>query len=231
MAIELVTFDCAHTLLRVNWRLGEFAVECAREAGLDLDEAAAALYQQIYSPRHSQYLKINLAKDHGRADAFWQEISRAWLTELGHDADQWFPRIDAVSQDIGFGPNSRVFQLYEDVLPCLDELDRRGIKKAVISNWDYSLHKVLRALGLYDRFDLIVASLEEGFEKPDPRIFLQSLGKLGVEPAHALHVGDDPVDDLQGARNVGMRALLIDRKLDSPSPPYLASLRDLHSSL
>ena len=199
---------------------------------MDLDEAAAALYQQLYGPRHAEYLEINLSRDHDRADAFWARLSQDWIVELGHEPAEWFPKIDAVSREIGFSANSRIFQPYEDVVPCLDELDRLDVKKAVISNWDYSLHKVLRALGLYDRFDLVVASLEEGFEKPDPRIYLQTLDKLGFEPSVAAHVGDDAIDDLQGARNVGMRSVLIDRNLKSPaSPPYIASLADLTEAL
>jgi putative hydrolase of the HAD superfamily len=106
------------------------------------------------------------------------------------------------------------------------------VRTAVISNWDHSLHQILRIMNLHHRFDLVVASLEEGFEKPDPRIFIQTLEKLGVRPENAAHVGDDPTDDLNGARAVGMRAVLIDRSLRSPaSPPYIASLDDLPGAL
>jgi REG-2-like HAD superfamily hydrolase len=232
MKPDLVTFDCAHTLLRVNWQVGEFALECARDAGLDLDEAAAGLYAQLYRQRLNHYLEVNLTRDHSQGDAFWAKLSQDWLTKLGHDPDIWFSKVDESSKRLGFGPDSKIFQVYEDVLPCLDRLTALGVRTAVISNWDYSLHNILKVLGLYDRFDLVVASLEEGFEKPDPRIFLETIQKLGVEPARAAHVGDDPIDDLQGARNVGMRAVLIDRNLKSPaSPPYVASLLDLPEAL
>lgn len=232
MKPELITFDCAQTLLDVNWKVGEFALECARHAGLDLDEAAAGLYARMYRERVHEYLELNLTKDAAKCEAFWTQLSRNWLHDLGKDPDRWQPPIEAAAQEIGFSPGSKIFRVYDDVLPCLDRLDELGVRLAVISNWDYSLHKILRMLGLFNRFELVVASLEEGFEKPDPRIFHQTLGKLGVEPSRAAHVGDDAIDDLQGARNVGMRGVLVDRSRKSPaSPPYVASLSELPEAL
>ena len=49
-----------------------------------------------------------------------------------------------------------------------------------------------------------------GVEKPDPGIFRAALGAAGVEPARALMVGDDRAADYDGARAVGMEAVLID---------------------
>src|SRR5579885_3241720 len=231
MKTDLVTFDCAQTLVEVKWQVGQFAVDCAQYAGLDLGEEAALRYAQMFRDRHSVYLGLNLTRDAFRCDAFWQDLTRDWLLSLDLDPDVWHTRIDEASKEIGFGPNSKVFKVYQDVAPCLDELSSRGIKTAVISNWDYSLHNILRLMGIHDRFDLVIASLEEGMEKPDPRLFHLVLDRLQVDPANALHVGDDPMDDLQGARNVGMRALLIDRAITSPAPPYISSLDQLVGAL
>ena len=48
--------------------------------------------------------------------------------------------------------------------------------------------------------------------KPSPSIFLAALELLGVEPEAAVMVGDSPLDDVEGARALGMRAYLIDRE-------------------
>jgi len=224
---KLVTFDCAQTLLEVDWQVGRFALRCAREAGLDLGEDAANRYEQLYYTRHAHYLELNKSRDSAACDAFWQQVTRDWMFAEGFDPAEWQPKVQAISDEIGFSKNSQIFKVFPDVFPCLDRLAESGIKVAIISNWDYSLHRILTALGLKDRFDLVVASLEEGFEKPDPRIFIQTLEKLGVSPRESLHVGDDALDDLKGARDVGMRAVLIDRKLTSPLPPYISSLDQL----
>jgi REG-2-like HAD superfamily hydrolase len=229
---DLITFDCAQTLLEVNWRVGEFAVTSAAHAGLDLDESAAWLYSRLFREREPEFLQVNLTRNSTSVEAFWSDLTEAWLQELGHDPKVWQPPVSAAAKEIGFGPNSSIFRVYDDVIPCLDKLAALGVRTAVISNWDHSLHHIMKIMDLDRRFDLIVASLEEGFEKPDPRIFLQTLEKLGVKPDRAAHVGDHPIDDLKGARDVGMRAVLIDRGLKSPaSPPYIASLLDLPGAL
>ncbi|MEA2554497.1 MAG: hypothetical protein QOJ65_2673 [Fimbriimonadaceae bacterium] len=230
MKPDLITFDCAQTLLEVSWEPGAFAMECAKHAGLDLDEAAAALYSSLYHGRLREYQEINLTRDPEKCALFWTQLTSDWLEGLGYDAE-WLPRVEEAAAELGLGPESSIFKVYEDVVPCLDRLAADGVRLAVISNWDYSLHHILRSLNLYDRFELVVASLEEGFEKPDPRIFLQTLEKLGVEPSNAAHIGDNTIDDLNGARNVGMRALLVDRKLKSPSRPYISSLTQIPEAL
>ena len=48
---------------------------------------------------------------------------------------------------------------------------------------------------------------EMGVPKPAAEIFRRVLDQAGVGPAVAVHVGDDPVTDVAGARGVGMRAI------------------------
>jgi putative hydrolase of the HAD superfamily len=103
------------------------------------------------------------------------------------------------------------FTLAPDALPALDALGRARVPLAVVSNWDCGLPAVLGALGVADRFAAICASASVGAAKPDPAIFLHALGILGVPPARALHCGDSPDADCEGARRAGLHAVLIDR--------------------
>jgi len=59
--------------------------------------------------------------------------------------------------------------------------------------------------------DVAVGSKAHGRIKPDPSIFLAALAALGVEPAEAAMVGDSYEDDIEGARALGMHAILLDR--------------------
>jgi FMN phosphatase YigB (HAD superfamily) len=59
--------------------------------------------------------------------------------------------------------------------------------------------------------NLIVTSAIVGWEKPDVRTFRAALDPLEIDPADALHIGDQPRSDVQGALDTGMRAALIDR--------------------
>jgi putative hydrolase of the HAD superfamily len=61
-------------------------------------------------------------------------------------------------------------------------------------------------------FDVITLSYEHGYVKPHPSIFMTTLDKLGVTPNQSLHLGDDPIADLQGARNIGMKIVFVNKK-------------------
>jgi putative hydrolase of the HAD superfamily len=86
---------------------------------------------------------------------------------------------------------------------AVSELERLGLRLAVVSNWDVALHGYLEELGLAEHFGAVVTSAEAGAPKPDPRIFRLALERLGVRPERALHVGDSEADE-EGARAAGM---------------------------
>jgi putative hydrolase of the HAD superfamily len=82
---------------------------------------------------------------------------------------------------------------------------------------------------LSDAFDAVLASAEVASQKPDPGIFLEACRRLGVLPHRTLHVGDSVVDDIEGARNAGLQALLVRRDEDKPygGAPVIRGFREL----
>ena len=103
--------------------------------------------------------------------------------------------------------------LYDDVIPTLDHLQNAGFKLAIVSNWDTPLDPLTERLGIANYFDAIVASHDARVrsEKPDPHIFNYALEAVGVSAEEAVHVGDTYEADIVGARNVGIRPILLDR--------------------
>ena len=97
----------------------------------------------------------------------------------------------------------------------LRELRGRGRKLVVVSNWDVSLHERLAETGLAPLLDGAIASAEAGVAKPDPAIFTRALELAGVRADEALHVGDSLLEDGEGARAAGIRAVLIGRDISS----------------
>jgi HAD superfamily hydrolase (TIGR01549 family) len=117
------------------------------------------------------------------------------------------------------------FRVIEGALPALDRLIAAGLRLAVCANWDVGLHDHLERLGLAGRFDAILTSADVGAEKPNPRIFLAALERLGVAPEEAVHVGNEEADRL-GALAAGLAfepvplATVPDRLgLPGPRPP------------
>ena len=103
--------------------------------------------------------------------------------------------------------------LYDDVIPTLDHLRDAGFKLAIVSNWDTPLDPLTERLGIAHYFDIIVASHDARVQsaKPDPQIFNYTLAAIEVSAGETVHVGDTYQADIVGAKNVGIRPILIDR--------------------
>lgn len=99
---------------------------------------------------------------------------------------------------------------YEDTVPVLTELRRRGVRTAVVSNIGFDLTPVLERTGLAPLVDAVLMSYAVGSVKPDPGIFGRALQLLGDEPEDALMVGDSWRDD-GGAAALGVRTLVLPR--------------------
>ena len=98
------------------------------------------------------------------------------------------------------------WHVYEDVIPTLTALRERGVRLAVISNWDIRLRPLLQALDLADWFEVIHVSSELGSTKPDRRIFQAAIDSFGLSAAQILHVGDSEIEDHRGAKAAGMQS-------------------------
>ncbi len=101
------------------------------------------------------------------------------------------------------------FALYEDALPVLDELRRHELRIGLISNGQRDLEEFAEH-HLLD-VDAIVGSKSHGRVKPHPSIFQAALAALDVSPEETAMVGDSYEDDIEGARALGIRAILLDR--------------------
>ncbi len=107
--------------------------------------------------------------------------------------------------------------LNPEAVSTLQSLRDRGSPVGLICNTGRAPGKTLRQLldrlGILDYFEATVFSDELGWRKPDQRIFQETARRLGASPANIVHVGDNPEDDVWGAKQAGMQALLFDRKV------------------
>ncbi|MGZ6869919.1 MAG: HAD family hydrolase [Frankiaceae bacterium] len=100
-----------------------------------------------------------------------------------------------------------------EVAPLLTELRGRRVKIGLLSNthWPRQWHEHWLARdGVLDLIDARVYTSDLPWLKPHRQAFDAVLAALGgVAPARAVFVGDRPLDDISGAKNAGMRAVLI----------------------
>ena len=97
-----------------------------------------------------------------------------------------------------------------DVLPALEQLRASGLTLAIASNANGVLQRMFDRVGLTSYFHAICDSCVEGVEKPDPRFFQIVLKRASGRPETAMHVGDLYHVDVLGARNAGIRPVLLD---------------------
>ncbi len=98
----------------------------------------------------------------------------------------------------------------DDVVPALDRLSGLALKLVVVSNANGVLDRMFDRVGLTHYFHCICDSCVEGVEKPDPRFFRIAMARAGATAETTMHVGDLYHVDIVGARNTGLRQMLID---------------------
>ena len=113
--------------------------------------------------------------------------------------------------------------IYADVRPALTSLRRRGLVLGVISNMNRTGDALAAEVGLTGLVDFVVTSLEVGSEKPYRPIFDAALARAGVSADEAVHVGDQVMSDVEGARMAGVLPVLIDR--DGNHPDFVDTIR------
>jgi putative hydrolase of the HAD superfamily len=127
----------------------------------------------------------------------------------------------------------RAVQVAPGAVETLEALRSRGLRTAVASNAPFPpemMHRQARLTGIADRVDAVVFSSEVGRRKPAPELYGAALDRLGVPAAEALYVGDRQVEDYDGPRRLGMRAVVctaLARRPVGDGVPTVARLDDL----
>ena len=197
MAVKAVIFDWGGTL--TPWH------------SVDHD----ALWLEVYGKHYPAAEAAALAAAARSAEA------DLWL--LGEQAQQSATLAEVFSR-AGLAPSADLLASYyeswdphtltdPDAAPLLAALRRRGIKVGVLSNtmWPRDAHeRIFIRDEVFDLIDGAVYSSEIPWVKPHPEAFRAAMAAIGAtDPAACVFVGDRPLDDVHGAKGVGMRAVLI----------------------
>ena len=104
-------------------------------------------------------------------------------------------------------------EFFPDALTVLEQLRRNYLLAALTNgNADY------RRLGLDRYFAFGYCAADVGAGKPHPAMFERALARANVAPTQAVHVGDHPVNDVQGATAVGMATIQVDLVVPDAAP-------------
>jgi HAD superfamily hydrolase (TIGR01509 family) len=177
--LDAVTLDAYGTLVTLTDPVPEL-VNVLSERGVERSEQAvlAGFRTEVahYAPRASD------GHDEASLARLQRECAGVFLEAVGAelDPDEFAP--------------AYVGALHFEVLPgafeSLERLRSLGLALAVVANWDLSLERMLVEAGLAPYFGIVVHAAR----KPAPDGLLRALGELQVDPARALHIGDDDAD-------------------------------------
>ncbi len=206
---KLISFDAAGTLFHLPRGVGYHYALVGQRLGLDLD---AATLDRAFSKAWKE-MPARPATARPREDddkGWWRELVERVLDVAAPalrdlDRDAFFEVAYAHFAEAG------VWEIFPEVCEVLEQL-RPHFRLCVISNFDGRLRMILEQLAISKFFDAVVISSEIGADKPDPFIYRRALELSGgVAPNESLHVGDDPVNDGDGARAAGLSVFLVDR--------------------
>ena len=216
MNLRAVLFDVDFTLCRPGPELSpERYARIAARHGVTLDVAS---YE---AAREAAVLNLKRHPEFHHDDAIWHRFTEEIFVGMG--GPEAIAAECATEIERGWEVSAN-FELYEDVLAVLDDLRAYALKLGLVSNGIRDLHEFVAHHRL--DVDAIVDSRTHGRVKPHPTIFQAALDRLDVRADDAVMVGDSLEEDVEGARALGMRAILVDR--DGRYPEIEERLEDLY---
>jgi putative hydrolase of the HAD superfamily len=219
--LRAVVFDVDFTLARPGPDLGpEGYRELGRRHGLELDPT------RYDDARASAFTEVKRHPELDHDEEIWVLFTERIIVGMGGIGNTYAAAVEME----GRWAHSHHFELYDDALPVLDLLRDRGLMIGLLSNSSRDLVEFVAHHRLHA--DAVLTSNVHGKTKPHESIFRAMLDLLGVAPAEAVMVGDTIEDDIEGARAVGMRAVLLDRGARYPDEEVrLCDLRELPAAL
>jgi putative hydrolase of the HAD superfamily len=203
MSVKLLTFDlddtlwpCMETMLKTEDTLHQWFNEYHPEIS------------SRYSMDELRHKRIALARKHKNLAHDFTAIRKKSFAELSRELQYSYAREEQFIQDafdLYFIERNRV-NLYQDVIPTLEIL-KQTYRLAAVSNGNADIYLI----GLGHLFEFSWSAADAGQQKPHPIVFESMLEKYQLHSDEVIHIGDDPINDIQGAYNAGIRSVWLNR--------------------
>lgn len=201
---------------------------------------AAEVYCEVGKRHGSRRRSATVARRFADAFRKQEDIDRqnGWTTSERRERERWQSIVAEVLDDVT-EPDACFAELYEHFAkpeawscdPATQEviaaLRRRGLLLGLASNYDHRLHAVVAGLAPLHGVDHVIVSSEVGWRKPAPAFFEAIVRQAGMPPCDILLVGDDRVNDYDGARAAGLGAVLLDATPGARKSDVIENLNEL----
>ncbi len=188
--IRAVIFDMFETLITHYRSPLYFGAQMAADAGISKEK-----FQALWRPTES---------DRSIGAVTLEDVLEMILKETGCYSGELLQKIAGKR----IAAKEECFRhLHKEILPLLSKLKEEGYLIGLISNCFSEEAAVIRKSVLFPYFDGVYLSYEQGVQKPDEEIFKRCMQGLAVEPQECIYVGDGGSQELEAAKNLGMRAV------------------------
>lgn len=133
-------------------------------------------------------------------------VRRALINQLdGEPADELYDRAMPIFMDLYAENTSKRSCLYPGVKEGLAYLKQAGFRLGCVTNKaEQFTVPLLRDLGIYDNFEVVVSGDTLPKKKPDPMPLLHAAEVMGVSPEQSMMLGDS-MSDVKAARAAGFQ--------------------------
>ena len=220
MTVRAILFDWGHTLFDTAGSV-DFVVDWAARFGPPGGVAPSA--DEARAIWDAARLRSRSAAEIAKGRDKSAELHRSCWLDLWSELDARWPGVASPLYE--FETSALGWSPYVDSAEVMSEIAARNIPMVLVSDVAFDLRPILAHYGLADLVHTFVLSGEHGTIKPELELFRIALDAVGVEPADALMVGDNPAND-GAAVEIGIRTLLLPQ-VASGSPRGLWAVVDL----
>lgn len=223
--IRAVLFDAVGTLFHSDPSITRVYADAGAQAGIVLSEAEigerflAAFRRHFGRPAAGSPEELTRSSEAIERDR-WRRIVADVFEELPDASGTLF---EGLWDHFSRGSSWRLFA---DVTPTWTALAERGLRIGIASNYDRRLLSVVRDLPTLSECRHVYHSAGVGHAKPGVAFFRAIEADLGLSPDELLFVGDDRVNDYEGAANAGWHSLWLGRQRPSEGPHHIQSLME-----
>lgn len=209
---KVIFLDAVGTLFGVKGSVGEVYGKIAQKFGVEVspEELDRAFYSSFKKSEKMAFPGVPPEEIPLKEFEWWEALAINTFQEAG----VWEKFTDFASfftELYDHFATAEPWFIYPDVIPTLEHWQNLGITLGVLSNFDTRLYPVLEALNLQQFFSSVTISTEVGAAKPEVEIFDVGLAKHDCFADAAWHIGDSFIEDYQGAKAAGLKAIWLNR--------------------
>jgi putative hydrolase of the HAD superfamily len=219
--VRWILLDAVSTLMFPDPPVADVYHSIAHRFGSQL--TVAEIRQRFAAAFSREFGGLNRPTSEAAELARWRRVVAATLCDVPEAGGQPFELLWK-----HFAQGS-AWRLYGDAAPVLAQLSHRGYRLGIASNFDGRLHAIVRSLQPLRYCERVFVSSEIGFSKPDGRFFQTVQGMLAAQSDQILLVGDDRINDHEGALAAGWQAVLVHRDGVAASHGHISALSELVS--